>query len=57
MAHGDRQVLVALGLAAAVEPGELGVGDREEVALVGVQEVGGPGPEALVGELERPLDP
>jgi hypothetical protein len=56
VAHRDRQVLVALGRAAPVEPGQLGVGEREEVALVGVEEVGGPGPEALVGELQRPLD-
>ena len=53
---GDGQELVALGRAAAVQPADLGVGEREELALVGVQEVGGPRPEALVGELQRALD-
>ena len=35
---------------------QLDVGEREELALVGVEEVGRPGAEALVGELQRPLD-
>ncbi len=54
--HGQREELVALGRPARVEPADLDVGEREEVALVRVQEVRRPGPVALVGELDGPLD-
>src|SRR3954463_15174624 len=56
VARGDRDVLQALGAPAPVEPLDLGVGDRDEVLLVGVEEVGHPRPVALVGQLQRALD-
>jgi hypothetical protein len=37
-------------------PAHLRVGDREELALVGVEEVGGARPVALVGQLQRAHD-
>ena len=47
---------MALGRAAPASQRDLGVGEREEVALVRVQEVGRAGPVALVGQLQRALD-
>src|SRR5919198_3045941 len=52
--HGD--VAEVLGPAAAVEPLDVGVGDRDEVLLVGVEEVGHARAVALVGQLQRALD-
>src|SRR3954469_817590 len=50
MARGHRDVGQALGPPAAVEPLDLGVGDRHEVLLVGVEEVGHARAIALVGQ-------
>ena len=52
----ERQVLVALGLARAVEVGHLGVGQRQEVVALGVEEVGQARAEALLRQLQRALD-
>jgi hypothetical protein len=35
---------------------DLGVGQREELALMGIQEIGGPRPETLDRELQGALD-
>jgi len=39
-----------------VHPGDVGVGDREEVGVVRIEEVGHAGPVALARQLERALD-
>src|SRR5919206_168703 len=56
VAYGDGDEGVTLRLVDAVEPVHLRVGQRKEVALVGVQEVGRARPIALVGQLQGPLD-
>ena len=56
LARGQREVLVLLRRAAAVQVRHLRVRQREEVVAVRVQEVGHAGTEALVRELQRPLD-
>ncbi len=45
-----------LGLTRAVEPGHLGVGEREEVVALRVEEVGQARAEALLRQLQRGLD-
>ena len=56
MARRDRQVVLALGLAGAVGPADVGVDQRDEVGVVGVEVVRGPRAVALVGELQRAFD-
>ena len=56
VARRDRQVVLALGLARAVDPADVGVDQRDEVGVVGVEEVRGPRAVALVGELQRAFD-
>ena len=56
VAHRDREVLVALRAARVARPGELRVGDRQEVGVVRVEEVRHARAVSLVGQLERALD-
>src|SRR4051812_29916719 len=56
VASRDRHERLALGLARAVGPRDVGVDEGDEVGVVSVQEVGGPGAVALVGKLQRALD-
>ena len=56
VARGDGEEVLVLGLARAVRPRHIGVDQRDEVGVVGVEEVGRPRPVSLVRELERPFD-
>ena len=56
VARGEREVLVVLGLARAVEIGHLDVGQRQERVALRVQEIGQARAEALARQLQRALD-
>jgi hypothetical protein len=56
VADRDRDVGPGLRGTGVVDPPDLGIHERQELRLVGAEEVGGPGAVALARELEGPLD-